>query len=433
MSLVQKLTTILLSYCVLDIPYSAVGDHCLQIIGTSCKELKELNISHCSGVTDLGIEGLCVRVNHSGRTNERHGECKKICKLSTAGTQITKQGVQLALSNLPSLKVWNEVSVQLLYNIHYIDFFTKNLEDIPKYSLINICVSDWRYDPLNTPYIRESLNLIVSICPYIMEMKIMAVSGLKDSDLQSLLSLERLSELHIGEFENECEITFKDGIAPILKGIGSSLKTLSLSRIRGINIQVIMEHCTGLRSLTLKFHSDCGTFWKEEDTTKKEDKKRIKLDQRVLWQLEKLSLFTGSNGSFYSCPIGSNNLMSLLVTPTLRYISIHDCTTLTDSILEEAEKFHNFRNLEYLELYGCHSVTESSIDLLMNDNNALKQIVLHHCKLFTQDAVDCWKDEINANNWFVSIDYWNFEPAPENNSSSSHSSECEYGDYYYDN
>lgn len=378
------------------------------------------------------MEGLCGCDNHSGRKDERQGGCQSICKLSTAGTQITKQGVKLALSNLPSLKVWNEVSVQLLYNIHYIDFFTKNPEDIPKYSLIKICVSDWRYDQLNTPYIRESLNLIVSICPYVMEVKIMAVKGLKDSDLQSLLFLERLSELEICEFEDECEISFKDGIAPVLKGIGSSLKTLGLSRIRGINVQVIIERCTDLRSLTLQFHSDyLGTVWPEENVTQEENKKRIKLDQRVLGQLEKLSLSTGSTNCCSLCPISSENLMSLLLTPTLKSIIIHDCTTLTDAIFKEVEKFHNFRNLEYLELCRCNSVTESGIELLIKDKNALKQIVLHYCKLLTQWVVGCWREEINANNLLVSIDYQNLEPPREDNSSSSHSnSEYEYGDYY---
>lgn len=389
-----------------------------------------MNISHCEGVTDVGIQGLCVPSDHLGVKNDRQGLCQSIFKLSTSGTKITKQGIQLALSNLPSLKVWDEVSVQLLYNIHYMDFFTKNLEDIPKYSLINICVSDVYHDPFNTPYICESLNLIVSICPFVMQVKIMTVEGLQDSDLQSLLFLERLAELQIsGSNENECSITFTDGIAPVLKGIGNSLKTLSLSHLGGINIHAILEHCSSLCSLTLKFnHGYVGTSWTEKD------EKRIKLEPRVLGQLENLKLSTVSTNVFFSSPIPSENLVSLLLTPSLKNISIHDCITLTDKVFEKAAKLHNFRNLDYLELCNCHSVTGTVFELLMNHDNVLKKMVLLSCRRLTQCSVDFWRDVVNANNWLLSIDYENFESALEVDSSAHSNSENENVDYedYFD-
>jgi hypothetical protein len=385
---------------------------------------RDLNISHCMGVTDLGIQGLCVPSDSMEREGDRQGLCQSIFKLSTAGTKLTKQGIQFALSNLPSLKVWNEVSVQLLYNIHYMDFFTKNLDDIPKYSLINISVSDLYHDPLNTPYICESLNMIVSICPCVMQVKIMTVEGLKDGDLQSLLFLERLSELEIsGSNENECRVTFKNGIAPVLKGIGTSLKTLSLSHLGDINIQVIIEHCSSLRSLTLEFnHSYVRTSWTNED------EKRIKLEPQG--QLEKLRLSTVSTNVFFSSPIPSENLFSLLSTPSLKNISIHDCITLTDKVFRKAAKLHNFRNLVYLELCDCHSVTDTVIELLMNDDNVLKEIVLLSCKRLTQCSVDYWRDVVKANNWLLSIDYKSFESALEVDSSVHSNSENDYEDYF---
>jgi hypothetical protein len=261
-----------------------------------------------------------------------------------------------------------------------------------------------------------------------MQVEIEAVEGLKDSDLFSLLSLQRLSELQIsGSIGTNTIVTFNDGIAPVLKGIGSSLKTLSLSRLHGINILIIIENCPSLRSLTLEFNKN----YVEAKRTK-EDQKRIKLEL-VLGHLEKLRL---SSSKFHFSPhiIPQENLISLLLMPSLRNISIHNCMTLTDNIFKEATDLHHFRHLEYLELCGCHNVTDTSIELLMNNDNVLNEIVLHSCKQLMHFDIDFWRSVFYENNWLVSIDYKKFESDDElfRVNSSVHSDSQSESEGYYD-
>ena len=83
----------------------------------------------CEKITDAGIEGLCISVDHLGKEDKKLGQCKSIETLFIGKTKITKKGIQTALKNLPFLKLLKEgsgsynhtVSVQLLAEMHQPD------------------------------------------------------------------------------------------------------------------------------------------------------------------------------------------------------------------------------------------------------------------------------------------------------------------------
>jgi hypothetical protein len=119
---------------VLNISRTDAGDNCLQILGMYCTNLRyknvfnrffvldiylwsvitvtyfirELNVSGCYKITDAGIQGLCVSVNHLGKEYPRLGQCKSIETLIIGGTQITKKGVPTAFINFLS---WRNVKL----------------------------------------------------------------------------------------------------------------------------------------------------------------------------------------------------------------------------------------------------------------------------------------------------------------------------------
>jgi hypothetical protein len=64
------------------------------------------------------------------------------------------------------------------------------------------------------------------------------ITGLTDSDLLGLLSLENVNDLDIsGSFDNTTvSVTFEGGVVPLLKGFGCSLKHLMLSYLKDVNI-----------------------------------------------------------------------------------------------------------------------------------------------------------------------------------------------------
>ena len=81
---------------VLNISNTSAGDITLQLLGKYCKNLKynmknnkavylftfylishrELIAERCSHITDAGMQGLCVSVDHLGKEVEGIGQCK---------------------------------------------------------------------------------------------------------------------------------------------------------------------------------------------------------------------------------------------------------------------------------------------------------------------------------------------------------------------
>ena len=349
-------------------------------------------------MTDAGVRGLCVSVDDLGKENERLGQCKKIQKLLISYTKIGHTGLQLALENLPTLKVFECCSsVQVLFQMHQ-TAYEHQLPGIPKYSLIDLHCTN---DSLCSPYISGSLGLAVSLCSLVMKVRIVTQEGMTDNDLLGLLALERLRELSIGGGE-ECHITFDGGVAPILVNLGSALTSLTLAELPCVNIRSVIEFCPNLRLLFLVMNHSYATTWPEEEKNPFSSKTVKK--ESVLMKLESLHLVCVAH-LWVSSIIPSENLLPLLSSPTLIHMYIKDCVTLTDEIFQGAASLHHFQNLEHLELEQCNSVTFKGIDLLMSDNNPLKVIKLWECRSLTRKNVDDWKKKASKKKWRVSLDW----------------------------
>ena len=60
--------------------------------------------------------------------------------------------------------------------------------------------------------------------------------------------------------------------------------------------------------------------------------------------------------------ISLDNLFTLLSSPSLSYIFISYYENLTENVLQRVANLHGFRNLEYLYLSNCISLTKNWID-----------------------------------------------------------------------
>lgn len=343
-----------------------------------------MNIANCREVTDVGLLGLCCGIDSLGKENETLGKCKAICKLLTLGTRITERGIKIALLNLPFLKVWDVVSIQLLVSIHQDDFLNNRKLNIPKYSLTQLELNERNCKPYRNDY----LKLIGSICPSVVKLKIGPNQDLNDKDFLGLMSYKNLTYLEICGFSegSDLQITFDNGIAPVLNTLGRSLQSLFLSCVHDVNIPAIIEHCPNLRSLHLDENFSYSISRKE--TTGKE---------KIFTQLEKLCLKDGSH------PIPPENLGLLLLSPSLKFIEIHFCLNFTDTIIQKSADNHNFRNLEYLKCVCCNSLTEQGINVLMTDRNPIKIIVLNYCDKLTEENVHFFVKKANDKNWCLLI------------------------------
>nr|CAH0101221.1 unnamed protein product [Daphnia galeata] len=350
---------------VLNISNTSAGDITLQLLGKYCKNLKELIAERCSHITDAGMQGLCVGVDHLGKEVEGIGQCKLLEHLATDDTRITSVGVKLGIRNLPKLKRWKMVSAQLLAE--------------------------------GTQYTSGSLGLAVSMCPFVTQVNIITVKSLTDSDLQALLSLKGLHELQFSgcNYEDECEITFSGGVTPLLKAFGSSsLKFLKLSYFPQVNIDVIIQHCPNLHSLNLEQNYHYSTASPEEE--------EVNSRSPMVMQLQKLDISTSKNPSKR---IPTENILSLFSIPCIKKISCWYCTTITDEILKQAARLHQFKNLESLELAVCASISKKGIDVLMDSRNAIKEIELNHCAKITSSHILAWEKQASSNFWDLAIHY----------------------------
>ena len=375
--------------------------------------IRELNVCRCKKITDAGIEGLCVSVNHLGTEDQRLGQCKSIVTLFIDGTKITKKGIQTALINLPFLKRLktdncSAVLVQFLAEMHQPDWNLKPPKDIRKYSLEGLFLGDWiLYDgtQYSLPYTSGSLGLVASLCPSVTSLDIELITGLTDSEMLGLLSLKNVNKLEISELYDgsSTAVTFERGMVPLLKGFGSSLKELSLFYLEDVNIRTIIDFCPKLQSLVLDENQSYSTTVSTKEDEKPHHSKRCRMEQKpsVLRNLEKLRVIYHSEED----KISSEDLLSLLSSPSLIDIYIGKCDNLTDYIFERASEIHQFLSLEKLTLYGCRTLTGRGIDVVMNKKTALKTIGIFKCDNVTADDIALLISNARSEKWELSVEY----------------------------
>jgi hypothetical protein len=357
-------------------------------------------VSGCQGVTDNGIQRLCGGAHHLEGESRRkeyiwdYGKCKLIQKLRVKGTSVTKKGIQIALQNLPSLKVLShELVVEVLSNIHQ-SALKSNLPLIPKYSLIKIAVA--------SPYTQGCFGLALALCPSVIKVKFEEIrSDFLNSDLLELLKLASLHHLQIKCFYRS-SVTFYDGVIPLLKAKGNLLESLKLEMFSDVDIHSIIEFCPNLNSLVIDDCKFCEIPVEEKDSFVRW--KRIKIEPPILRKLEVLRL------KFSPFQFNAESiLLQLLSSPSLRILEIAGCSELTDVILETVVLLHDFQNLEELEVAYCDSLTKKGIDLLMSDKNSIKEMTLqfnhNNSELFTAENINEWKEKSEQKNWQLELNF----------------------------
>ena len=107
---------------------------------------------------------------------------------------------------------------------------------------------------MSIPFTSGNSELVASLCLSVTSVKIELIKGLTESEKLGLPSLRNVNELEIdGNDVNSTVLTFEgDGVVPLLKGFGSSLKELYLSVLKDVNIRAIIEFCPKLQSLWLE-------------------------------------------------------------------------------------------------------------------------------------------------------------------------------------
>ncbi len=347
-------------------------------------------------MTDVGIKGLCVAIfDETGREIQTLGQCKSIHTLNVKRTKVTKKGIQLALKNLPALRVFEfDSPVQILTELHEECNF-------PNYQLVSLLsADDYELRPC-LPYKNGSLGRVASLSHSLTKVHIVTIPGWTDQELLGLLHLKSLCELAISGETNlsGCAITFDGGLVPLLKAFGNSLTSLSIVEVYGlrVNIRAIVEYCPNLEFLNLKDSGDYVTtpLAEDEQPSSKRRKKVLTLEN-----LKVLKISCDSDREFDIAPEGLDMLLS---SPALVKLNIDVCHTVDYCILRRAFDLHQFRHLQSLGFLMCRDLSEQSIYLFMNENNPLKNIEIDSCELLTKEFAKELVDFVRQKNWDVDI------------------------------
>jgi hypothetical protein len=323
--------------------------------------------------------------------------CKSIQILSLLSTSVTKEGIHMALQHCPALtglihrtllNVLTEIAAQLTLD--------GDLQDIPIYSL-SLLTDFIIYKPL---FEIHTLKLALNLCPKVTKVKI-EFTEFSDDELLCFVSLKTLHELKISKKLRSPKwyrpnITFHGGVGPLLIEIGNSLEILNLSFIAGVSISLITKFCSNLRSLTLNEN------YNYDDTTLTES--RGMNEKTILKKLVHLHLCCAMStvgiSTIFSDPIPSKDLVLLLSSPLIYSLSIAGCDTLTDNVIVNSSKLHQFRNLHYLSIEYSDSVTFKGLCVFLEHTGPLKKISL--ASKFTKEKRDLIEEFTNL----VKIQYF---------------------------
>ena len=141
-------------------------------------------------------------------------------------------------------------------------------------------------------------------------------------------------------------------------------QNLRANKLFEVDASLLVELCPNLKYLKL---DSCRhtTIWRGNN------QKRFKPD----FALNRLKTLKIRSCDEFHIP--SEDLLCLLSTAhVLTNLSIIDCHSLTNKVLQQIMKSNSFSNLKRLVFDSCDSVTKKGIDLFMNAENALETISL---------------------------------------------------------
>ncbi|XP_046440959.1 uncharacterized protein LOC124191946 [Daphnia pulex] len=343
---------------ILDLSLTFYGARSMLKLGSTCKpKIRELIVDYCPGVTDTVVKVFC-------------NSQSSLQKLSVYGTEVTDSGIRFAIEHLPELKELNcDNESDILKAFRRI----RKARESNKYSL-----TKWIWNPQDeVSYEKGSVSLMVDMCPSIVRVCIREDDeGFTDEELLGFRKLKQLKHFEILISFLPSIISIRGGVIPLLQSLGLTLEHLILSEeVTSEEVYLIIESCPNIRRLLLLIKS-----------TDLETPEPV-VDDRVHSSLCSpkgvipLRMLEGIIFSSYFPPfaISRKLLLLLLSSPTLTMVSIRNCFTLDDQIIEEACAKNSFKYLTKLKFHGCSNVSQKGIDFFLNESNPLSEISLKNC------------------------------------------------------
>ncbi|CAL1276237.1 unnamed protein product [Larinioides sclopetarius] len=359
---VNKVVCHLSNVKILDLtPYC--NDSTLEIIASSCLQLKELHIDDCS-VTDKGLKALCQENDDNvGRLNLK--------LLSLANFVGVNEGIAYLLENMPSLEVIVHPDLPyILYNMHK-DNMSNTLDR--KYNLTSLYLganAPWE----DTPSITDILTLFSDVCPHIKEISL-PLAYKEHLDL-----CFRFPELESFNANNNVTVNLKLDLNEFLKSKGGILRRLHVDKF-SFSVANLVQNCPKLEELDLHNitfqYVDPGTTLQPLNNLQELSLGYFSLSDALVrrsvidilnssQKIEKLTLLC--------CKFENNEefvtrLSKFCENETLKYLKFTTCD-VEDAFLQSV--LLTCSNLKTLVVEDCENITATHIENLYEISNSLK-------------------------------------------------------------
>ncbi|XP_046459441.1 uncharacterized protein LOC124205914 isoform X1 [Daphnia pulex] len=346
---------------ILDLSSTIYGASCMLYLGSTCKpKIRELLVDCCPGVTDLVMQVFC-------------NSQSSLHKLSVLSTKVTHAGIRFAIEHLPELKELSSSTdiSQVLFRICKETRESKKCS-LTKFSMRTV-IQTLRYI---VPYKKGNVSLMVEMCPSLVDLfiDVNGGKGFTNEELLGFRELKLIKSLVIDIFFMPSNF-IRGGVIPLLQVHGRTLEKLTLSMpITSEEFYLIIECCPNIRRLLLSIESRRNLETPELVVDGVYSSLRYSKEVIPFRMLEEIILLSSSPFA-----ISRKLLLLLLFSPSLTLISILNCKTLDDQIIEEACTRNSFKYLTKLELFGCSNVSQKGIDFFMNETNPLSEIALLDC------------------------------------------------------
>ena len=307
---------------------------------------RALNVSK-TDVSDSGLQWLCCGKNDGDFDAKRAAGCVLLESLFLRSTRgrITDFSIAFAISKLKNLKFldFERPLPTVVANNRGIVLPTSTLECF-------YCSGFGKFRVLN----RLSLSPSVETSHCIKQKRICNLN---------LTEAEDTMTDFLDDWQERPSITFAGGVVPYLSRFGQqSLQYLNLEFIDEVDPVWILRTFPNLKSLVFAGVMSYTSSVPYPPVS------------------QVLHCFNYYGNPFNEEHIGSQELLSILMSPNLREFKIRNCYKLTDEILLNAFASHQFSKLERLELQRCDQIsTRTFLHVFFSRIHNLKSVLVKNC------------------------------------------------------
>ena len=327
----------------------ACTDEVLNLLGSSCPELKVLRVESCCLVTDIGVDGLCG--------DDDNPKCRKLREVNLTSTGITSYGIQKILLSQLDLQKFSLAMTGVL-----------NLSSGCLSRRLNLSSVDLSHTPVTDTFIKS----LCDICPLLCELSFNGCSSVTAVSLQYITSLKHLGSLSIADNK---AIKFHPHLVQFLAKSGNSLQMLNISGTENVDTEVLGVCCKSLKCLIM---ADCrdvtGSFI---HISTDQESKSLTLAQAC----PKLNTLNLHNCRFTQHKPLAEHLTSILSNSVeFKELDLSGIEHLSDEIITQFIRSSVLSKLRSMNLSRCREITAEPVELLLATCKGLTQLNLSHCQ-----------------------------------------------------